>query len=611
MTEHNEFSNLVNWAFIEPIRSVLIVDDQYPTWEETLNDQRPEATQDGALRAVSLAKKWRTDPDSLGSVLEQFRKQKPALVIDIHDAKTPEMANGDGSIEALVPDHLHQSDLLILDYNLEGSSTGVSGLLARSYLSSILRNQHFNLVVVHTEEPDLEAVFFDCVLSLHKACSVDFDEKQLGLISNVEEKMDEWADEEKFDPKDLEKYLDIGAYLALRHPQNDQARSLAQYMPPDGKATGPLSVLAQWADQLDLKGGDRKGFAFWAIREFEKGKRDLLSDYSFEGLSWSSSEGRLWLRTGRGFVTFIKKEQIDLLSELQESLIAWQPTPSRLLSAMLRREITCTGVEAEDRTLSKKHVFAYFYDQVRKATSEQERAILHRDQFRRQIEALAFQIEDSIAEFGEQIHNADETAGYAYHSHYGVDLEKQGEANKALHHYNSYISTLPLKSGLDHLDCGRIFKIENDWWVCATPTCDMQPGQNSIAFTGQSGYLRPFTALRLLPITEDISPKDINSGEYCFVESSTGTIQCLGLRSPSQDADGNADKATWRTFIAKSDGQFKDGNLELLTPRLTEDGLDPVAKTATVIGRLRYEYALNYVQKVGSSVTRIGLGYAS
>lgn len=604
---------------------MLIVDDQYPTWEETLNDQRPEDLRDANLYARSMAKKWRHSPGAPALVLEQFRKRQPALVIDIHDASAPSNGTAKDLLEAIAPDHLHQSDLLILDYNLEGSNTGLEGNLARSFLASILKNRHFNLVVIHTEEKDIQKVFRDCLLGLHTPCSGQLGEQDRARVNALSEQLDELSDEDVFNAGDFDQHFDEKSYLALRHPSHNFSALLGQYMRPSGAgAAGPLASLATWADELastinelrskegkpDFSGRDRKTFALWAIDEFERRKKELFSDKLFAGLNWSSEEGRLWLRTGRGFVTFVKKEQADLLAELQESLIAWQPTPSRLLSSKLRHEISCNGVEAEDRSLSKKHVFAYFYDQVRKAASERERASLQRDQFRRQVEALAFQIEDSIADFGEQIHNSDEASGRTYHSHYGVDLEKDGEASKALHHFNSYVSTLPIKSGSDQLDCGHIFKIDNDWWVCATPACDLQPGQNSIAFMGRSQNLRPFTALKLQQIPENHS-LDINSGEYCFVETSLGTIQCLGLRSPNGDAEGNADKATWRTFIAKGDGRFTDRTLELLVPKLTNDGIDPNEKTAMVLGKLRYEYALNYVQKGGASVTRIGLGYAS
>jgi hypothetical protein len=628
LTDPCDFADLVRQAFIDPIRSVLIVDDQYPTWEETLNEQRPEDSRDAVLHARSMDKKWRQSPDAPASVLEQFRKQQPALVIDIHDASTPVNDTGPNLTDAMVPAHLHQSDLLILDYNLEGSNTGLEGMLARSFLSAVLKNRHFNLVVIHTEEKDIQKVFRDCVLGLHTPCSEQFGQQDKDRINAMREQLDELSDEDVFSAADLDRYFDEKSYLELRHPSHNFSASIGQYMRPD--AAGPLASMATWAEELasaiekleskkgkpDLRRRDRKTFALWAISEFERRKKKLLSDHSFAGLNWSSEEGRLWLRTGRGFVTFVKKEQIDLLSELQESLIAWQPTPSRLLSAMLRHEISCNGVEAEDRTLSKKHVFAYFYHQIRGASSEQGRSVLHRDQFRRQMEALAFQVEDSIAEFGEKIHQSDESSKWTYHTHYGVDLEKEGETNKALHHFNSYVSTLPIKPGQDQLDCGHIFKLENDWWVCATPACDLQPGQNSIAFTGKSENLRPFTALKLQLIPEELSQQEINSGEFCFVESPLGTIRCLGLKKPNgkipnDGAESNADKTTWRTFIAKRDGRFTDSILEILVPKLSNEQLETIDKQAEIVGKLRYEYALNYVQKVGSSVTRIGLGYAS
>ena len=608
MAEPVAFSDLVKEAFIDPIRSVLIVDDQYPTWEETLNDRRSDDKQDQGLQARSMGKKWRSDPDAPASVIQQFRSQKPGLVIDIHDANSPVLPTDGDQSAKLPPDYLHQSDLLILDYNLEGSSTGLEGKLARSCLQAILRNQHFNLVVVHTEETDLQAVFYDCILSLLTAGSLHFDEKDKQLISDVEGKMDDWVDEEKFNPSDLAQRLDTASYLELRHPSGNLDQSIGNYMNPNGKQLGPLSSLAEWANELELTGSDRRGFALWALREFEKLKDDLLAASSFSGLNWSSANGHFWLRTSRGFVTFVEKKETDLISKLQEALVSWQPTPSRLLSAKLRHELASNGVVAEDRALSRKHVFAHFYRQLSKFGSVRERSVFLRDQIRRQMEALSFQIEEPISEFGLQLCKVDASDGTDLQSHYGVDFSGKGEEAKAVSHFNSYVSTLPIRSGTDQLDCGHIFRIENDWWVCATPACDLQPGQNSIAFVGQSQSLRPFTALKLEPISEELSSHQINSGDYCFVESSEGEIQCFGART----ANGlNADKATWRTFLAKEDGRFSDNQLALLVPKLSNDSLENNECEAVIMGKLRYEYALHYVQKVGSSVTRIGLGYAN
>lgn len=611
MANPSSFAELVQQAFIDPIRSVLIVDDRYPTWEEALNDQRPENKQNADLRARSDAKKSRLDPDLPASVIEQFRSQKPGLVVDIHDASSPVLAKKEDSTEQSTPNHLHQSDLLILDYNLEGSNTGVGGQLARSCLQKILRNQHFNLVIVHTEEADLQSVFFDCVLSLHTTCSADFDENKKQLISDIEEKMDDWLSEEDFNPAELEEKLDVASYLELRHPRANSKQAFGAYMRPNVEVAGPLSLLAEWANELELKGVDRKAFALWAIREFEKRRSGLFSASAFKGLNWSSANNRLWLRTARGFVTFVKKDQTNLVSELQKSLMSWQPTPSRLLSAKLRHEISSNGVVAEDRTLSRKHVFAHFYRQVSDADSDRERSALLRDQIRRQVEALSFHIEEPIIVFGQQICVSDGKNGSDFQGHYELDFESDDEEEKAVAHFNSYVSTLPIRKGHAQLDCGHIFCVENEWWVCATPACDLQPGQNSIAFVGRSKNLRPFTALRLQPISRELSSQEINSGDYCFVESSEGEIHCLGPKA-SDDGHGlNLEKATWRTFLAKDDGRFSDNTLQLLIPKLSDDDLVSNERQATIKGKLRYEYALNYVQKVGSSVTRIGLGYTS
>ena len=379
------------------------------------------------------------------------------------------------------------------------------------------------------------------------------------------------------------------------------------------KGKGPLSRLHEWAEKLRLQGACKMGFAYWAIEEFEKERADIFSDKPFDGLSWPLQSDRLWLRTGRGFVTFVKKDHQDLLLELQLALEAWQPSPSRLLSAKVRHEISCNGVEAEDRTLSKAHVFAYFYDLIRNGGTEEKRAALFREHLNRQTETLTHQIGPAVVNFGENIFNTDTANGDTFATHYGVDLTDSTDERFAASHFNSYVSTLPLVPGDDHLDCGHIFQMNSEWWVCATPACDMEPGQNTIAFVGTSKELRPFTALKLNEVNEEsLTAQHINSGLYCFAETEVGKIKCLGVPSQdtAEDASGfGSEKVTWRTFVAKNDGRLTDGKLDLLRLKLNDEQLEIHDDIANVKAKLRYEYALNYIQKVGVSVTRIGLGY--
>lgn len=384
-----DFQSLIREAFIDPIRSVLIVDDQYPTWEEVLNDQLPKDSRNPELKNRSAAKNWRDEPAGTLGVISQFRKRKPALIIDIHDASEVHPLEGatpaeGGDSEAGVnatertTDHLHQSDLLILDYNLEGVSSGLEGRLARNILKSVLRNRHFNLVIIHTQEEQLNEVFYNCLVSLSIPLHPLFGKLQ-DLIVKVRSRLAELSDEEGFNPKDLADYFDLDSYLKLRHPSADCKVELGKYM----KGEGVLSRLHEWAEKLGLEKAQKMGFAYWAIEEFEKARGENFSNEPFDGLSWSKHGDRLWLRTGRGFVTIVKKDHQDLLSELQLSLEAWQPSPSRLLSAKVRHEVSCNGVEAEDRTLSKSHVFAYFYDLIRKSGTEERRAVLIREHLNR------------------------------------------------------------------------------------------------------------------------------------------------------------------------------------------------------------------------------------
>ncbi|MCY0148833.1 hypothetical protein OEG84_14270 [Hoeflea sp. G2-23] len=320
-------------------------------------------------------------------------------------------------------------------------------------------------------------------------------------------------------------------------------------------------------------------------------------------------------------MTFVEKGPDDLLGEMQKALEDWQPTPSRLLSAKYRHELSSMGVEAEDKSLVKTHVFAQFYDSILEPAREgvpPPQAALSREfklkeHVSRQSEAISFLITDEIVAFGERIIEADEASGRTFASHYGIDLSDGKIKKSAVDQFNSYVSTLPMKPGSDQLDSGHIFKLGNDWWVCATPACDLQPGQNTIAFTGSSNELRPFTALQLLPIKpEELENDHINSGSCCFVhDQNTGKVICLGLRSIPDEKKPATQKVTWRTFLAKDQGLISDGICKIVQLKLTDSTVEMPEFKGTVIAKLRYEYALNYIQRVGASVSRIGLGYAA
>ncbi|HGM5574211.1 TPA: response regulator receiver domain [Serratia marcescens] len=614
MTKGITFSDLVREAFIDPLRSVLIVDDQYPTWEEILNNAINTGVSTGEKTISPTAKDWIKQPLNPLGIISQFRKRNPGFIIDIHDAieRNDEGAADVSEDPVALANHLYQSDLLVLDYNLEGHTSGLRGDKARRIIQSVLANKHFNLVIVHTGEDNLNEVFFECLQCLMKSCTSQFKDVLIGNLIKLDEKLELLEDEGSFNRKELSNYFDMNEYVRIRHPDSSESSITRDYMSPTGK----LAPLAQWGKSLGLNNNELKTFLYWSIREFEKPISSIFAQQQFEGLKWHNEPDCKWVRTVRGFVTFVSKGPEDLLGELQKALESWKPTPSRLLSAKYRHQLSSVGVEAEDRTLLKSHVYAHLYKEIlglqSKNNQEKIRAAKLKEHVSRQSEAISFHIEDEIVIFGEKIVNVDSDGDYGFSNHYGVDLNNTAVAKKAIAHYNSYISTLPLKNEKDQLDSGHIFKINGEWWVCATPACDLQPMQNTIAFTGSSQELRPFTAL-LLRQTElsSISSDHINSGTYCFIENTPGEIVALGLRIPGEDGKPVNEKVTWRTFLAKNNGEINNHTLELLLPKLDNQNFVSKEATAKIIAKLRYEYALNYINKVGASVSRIGLGYVA
>lgn len=626
MVEGITFKHLVSEAFILPLRSVLIVDDQYPTWEEIFAEKVEDVPSDDEETRVTRGKTWH-NPATAQEVMRlitQFRAHKPGLIIDIHDGVSVNRAEriaGSETPEELA-DHLHQSDLLILDYNLEGAEVGTGGDAARRILASVLDNQHFNLVVVHTSE-DLDNVIHECLRSLLNSCTSLYSDEQQEQIDLLDALIVAKEDSGVFDRSIIEEKLDMATYLAARHPAGGQTKALGEFM--SGK--GAFALLNEWAGELALEPAQRKMFFYWAVGQFEK---RYIGDFSHNPpslLAWRNTETCKWLRTSRGFVCFVTKGPENLMAELEKALLDWKPTPSRLISAKYRYEISRFGAEVEETSLRQKHAYAKFYeticnpgsDELPPEHTELLRTYRLKNHVARQSEMLSFLVEDAVADYGRKIYQTDLTSGFTYHKHYSVDLSKDADKKRAISEYNRYVCCLPSReneegtSAPEQLDSGHIFKLDDNWWVCATPACDLQPGQSIIAFNkGGDASLRPFTAIRLYPSGPDtLTNHHINSGSYCYIEYQ-GKIIGLGIRPAKDDVSSPAiQKVEWRAFVAEHGGMIEDRTLSLLEIQLEfkEQSMKSEQKEAEVVAKLRYEYALNYIQRIGASVSRIGLGY--
>jgi len=173
------YREFVREVFIDPIRAVTVIDDEFPTLDgllaEKLNDEPRDVEIENCkrvgsgkflngLRGLVLTPSPRPSPAGRGpgrggqrkvyashlkihhyqrvqGILEFCRSQPRNWLVDIHD--------GGRQVEEIeVAEHLSQSDLLVLDYQLDKKDK--SGDRAIEILRKLAENDHFNLVVVYT-----------------------------------------------------------------------------------------------------------------------------------------------------------------------------------------------------------------------------------------------------------------------------------------------------------------------------------------------------------------------------------------------------------------------------------------------------------------------------
>jgi hypothetical protein len=206
-----EYRDLIREVYIDPIRTVVVIDDEFPSLDGMISK---ELNEDRA---------WKGKPDDVKTVKEilQFCRQrdKPWLV-DVHDGNNIPF-KGD---EIIAPYLIH-SDLMILDFNLNDT-----GEKAIKILRKLAGNKHFNMVIVYTNG-DIEAVVRDVALGL------TFADENLSLLSEendtIETQLGNWEieDEDIFDK--LNDEITEQVYLNYRAIKENGCKHLLGQ--PEGK----------------------------------------------------------------------------------------------------------------------------------------------------------------------------------------------------------------------------------------------------------------------------------------------------------------------------------------------------------------------------------------
>lgn len=613
------YSDLIIEAFVNPIRSVAIVDDEYPTLNSFLNIELNRTRNFGVLAIADEPKSEQLKIENIERLnsITQMCQQKYKWSMSVYDGKTPKFGIDQQAHEV----SLNHSDLLILDYHLDGDKADTGGDRARNILKNLSQNNHFNLVIVHTKGDghSIESVYNDILIDL---CKIEH--HQFNITEGTSDTIEDWLDEsdpngniitvvnDSLDIKDLIRVLTCKVLKTnIRHPEH-----------PFNYANTDIQSI------VNGTGLEQSEVVSWLILKELAKHQDLQTGNSNEHLDWHYEEGVNFIANGRLFITVIKKEVDEaaelLYEKLCSALTKQNATPMYLLMAKMRYELDERGLEQATDIINNRYAQAGWLfnllDKSDEDSTQHEKAIdLHWEQ-------LSTSSKGQLVDFSERMIKSLKSVTPNKRSIVkGFFRECVNDSNLALGHLNAYSCSKSVSNY--HLTTGTILETENgELWVSLSPACDLVPKQRQSDWASRIGLNHiAFKAIKLHKDNSLISTANskANDNEYIF-------LNIEGKLNHYKFSDGNPQ---WETFYAhdlgvfNSEGEIKQINVNCLRVEVIDEpdteNLEvgvamlqpqkPILKVVElkmkVIAELRYEYALNFLQKFGSNQTRVGLGF--
>ncbi|MBT3052813.1 MAG: hypothetical protein KME34_18090 [Candidatus Thiodiazotropha sp. (ex Codakia orbicularis)] len=587
-----DYGDLINEAFIEPIRTVVVVDDDYPTLDSLLEKETSETAPPPPKKAPSKQVK---------KIIKLCRERSRPWLVDIYDGKDD--MGGDDSTAT----HLHHSDLLILDYHLDPNDP-TDGSRAINLLRGLASNDHFNLVVVYTNGDesaggDIGRVVNEIATGL---CTLDdqfvMPARALGMAEKL---IETWEDVDESIIEKLESSVDLSAYLQLRnHPDDFCVNDI--YQMPEFAQVKALIDSGPNADHWKL-------MLKWAIHRRQEKLKKSLSEHDYGQLNYHPNDNEVnWIRTSRLFITVVSKtnEPSDIPDKLLTAIKKWDPQPHRLLMSKMRSVLDECGVSAEDEVMNNRCLQAGWLEDLLSADKNERLWKVNRT-LDRHWDRLGDSITNRMGDYSQRLADylssiSDKNGILMRFSPLKDNHHKQGD--DVVMALNSYSCSKPVDG--THLTTGHILKMVDDrYWLCLTPACDLVPGQKKGWHERLNTHM-PFTAVELHKCNREKALKHATNGSYLFLEADDSPLILSFIPVASGESTPNP---KIEHMFAANNGIFDNDSFDVSLTRIKADGVALVTPTskANVIAQLRYEYALNLLQRLGSTLSRVGLDFIS
>lgn len=607
------YETLIHEAFIDPIRNVTVIDDEYPTLGQFLARQMEESDNIPELQLKPI------NIERLQKILALCHKEKN-WAVDVFD--------GSRSIddEKFIPPHLRHSDLVVLDYHLDGTAN-TDGSQARKIIELLECNNHFNMILVHTkgfDGGDIQQVFEEILCQFHQ--KIDLNNSIFTISAETEEKIETWLSENN-DGVDFSFFsqkmsvMDVINHLKFNTDEiiniNFSNHFLYRFKNEVNSASRNISI-------------NKKEMIKWYISQEIKRVQSNFKKTNNEKVAWhwDNSTKVNYISTGRVFISVIKKEdrepQIELINSLKNALVQLNPSPMHLLMARMRYCIDEKGLEQANKIISNREAQAgWLYKLITKGN---DNTLEHDIVINAHWEQLIRATKDELRLFSQR---AIEAASFRspseiINSTHARDIVKHFfcgcmEADDiTLGFLNAFTCSQPLIG--NHLTTGTIFQLEGKYWVCLSPACDLVPRTRRHWENRIGNEFLAFKAVELKPLCNlKEANKNANYNNYIYL--------LLDGNPTAFSFPTEKENPIWDTFYAANQGRFDDNGLFKLTCLRKEDlnevtsesiaqentevifELKSVIHQAKAIAELRYEYALNFLHKFGASQTRVGLGF--
>lgn len=581
----------------KPLRTVLMIDDQFPTFGEIARAQES-----------SVASSFR-EIDTAVALYESFRERH--MLCDIEN----------------VPDHLNlerirKSDLVILDYHL-GPTEG-DNERAIDILRSLSTSKHFNTIVVYTAEPDLDGVWLDIVASL----GGDWDGFEDQLCDQIKENIAE------LDSKDIK--VDIPNDAIFQYARRRSIRDLD---------SGVRSLLQTELLENGVPSQScGKIIEYFLTRELSKIAGKYKTSARLTTVGQCSADTR-WVQGGNVFVAIKSKLDVDLDNAkdpagifdcLSSALQNWNPNLIQIILSevqnVLESESLISGHDLFREPSTHAALWFYLLNALDPFDPSEPSglefplaALLDRilDGIKRRLSSdenlLALSQKALLGEIRSAGWDKTNWPNSRQLGTHAINLSRaNGETtlDKMLFRLNAFLSTEPFLRA--HLTTGTLVKDRStqECFVLASPACDMEPrepGQEQL-WTNSIHPLRPVICVHLHP-EESIGNalSSATQGRHIFLERDAEQFAFKYTKG------GDGGRPSYEVIMVRDAGRVEtNGHRRIFkADRLAGSaGTEPEIRSWTdrefeVIGQLRQNNANRILQFVTQHLSRVGLDFYS